>query len=323
MIDLLLPHATWGSPPERPTGSPTYADWLIAFFDRWFTDSPPTRVRLFEAAINLVLGGRSTSEQLGSQPVGDGRHRVGRRRRAGRCPEGGLPGCRSHRLERAARRARRGAGGSGRRRAADRSEGAVRRVPVVPGRRPVRRRALRAQIPPWRRGSGRRRCTARTSTCSSGTFTRRSPTACGGDDLVSANGSARSALDDLGSGLGGAEAVRMLRDSRYSRHVLLLEYLLTCLPGDPEPLRESAGAIPSRGPGPVRRRGRGPDGRRMDGHRLPGCRSGHAGPSGTGPSGRRRAGRSGGRGGRRDGGDSRRPWTRHAAGARCGRRRRS
>ncbi|SDY60468.1 uncharacterized protein SAMN05421684_0592 [Asanoa ishikariensis] len=70
MIDLLLPHATWGSPPERPAGSPTYAQWLIAFFDRWFTDSPPTRVRLFEAAINLVLGGRSTSEQLGLSPSG-------------------------------------------------------------------------------------------------------------------------------------------------------------------------------------------------------------------------------------------------------------
>ncbi|GIF65311.1 hypothetical protein Ais01nite_33460 [Asanoa ishikariensis] len=52
------------------------------------------------------------------------------------------------------------------------------------------------------------------------------------------NGSAPSTLDDLGSGLGGAEAVRMLRDARYSRHVLLLEYLLTCLPGDPEPVRD-------------------------------------------------------------------------------------
>jgi len=70
MIDLLLPHATWASPPARPTGSPTYADWLIAFFDRWFTDSPPTRVRLFEAAIHLVLGGGSTSEQLGLSPFG-------------------------------------------------------------------------------------------------------------------------------------------------------------------------------------------------------------------------------------------------------------
>jgi uncharacterized protein len=70
ILDLLLPHATWDSPPPRPSASPTYAKWLTTFFDRWLDDASSTRVRLFEAAISLVLGGRSTSEQLGLSPSG-------------------------------------------------------------------------------------------------------------------------------------------------------------------------------------------------------------------------------------------------------------
>jgi uncharacterized protein len=70
--DLLLPHANWSSPPERPaTGGPTpHADWLIAVFDRWY-DAPrqETAVRLFEDVIGLVLGGSGRSEQVGLSPV--------------------------------------------------------------------------------------------------------------------------------------------------------------------------------------------------------------------------------------------------------------
>lgn len=71
-IDLLLPHANWENPPWCPDGASAtpYADWLIAVFDRWYAEQSPTRVRLFEDAISLVLGGGSRSEQLGLSPSG-------------------------------------------------------------------------------------------------------------------------------------------------------------------------------------------------------------------------------------------------------------
>jgi uncharacterized protein len=70
-IDLLLPHANWADPPLRPPGSATpYADWLITVFDRWYAAEPSTRVRLFDDAISLVLGGGSRSEQIGLSPSG-------------------------------------------------------------------------------------------------------------------------------------------------------------------------------------------------------------------------------------------------------------
>lgn len=71
-IDLLLPHANWDNPPPRPDGggSTPYADWLIAIFDQWFGASQmPTRIRLFEDLLALVLGGTSRSEQVGLSPV--------------------------------------------------------------------------------------------------------------------------------------------------------------------------------------------------------------------------------------------------------------
>ena len=70
-IDLLLPHQNWDHPPERPGGAPApYADWLIAVFDRWYADRSPVRIRLFDDAVGLVLGGASRSEQLGLSPSG-------------------------------------------------------------------------------------------------------------------------------------------------------------------------------------------------------------------------------------------------------------
>jgi len=70
-IDLLLPHATWANPPARPPGAATpHADWLIAVFDRWYAEPSPPRIRLFDDAISLVLGGSSGSEQIGLSPSG-------------------------------------------------------------------------------------------------------------------------------------------------------------------------------------------------------------------------------------------------------------
>ncbi|MET0424280.1 MAG: FxsB family cyclophane-forming radical SAM/SPASM peptide maturase [Actinoplanes sp.] len=66
-IDFLLPHATWAAPPPRPG---TYADWLIAVFDRWFhAPVRQTRVRLFDDLMVAALGGRVASEVVGTAPV--------------------------------------------------------------------------------------------------------------------------------------------------------------------------------------------------------------------------------------------------------------
>jgi uncharacterized protein len=69
-LDLLLPHANWAVPPDRPAGGTPHADWLIAVFDRWY-DAPrqETGVRLFEDILVLLLGGASRSEQVGLSPV--------------------------------------------------------------------------------------------------------------------------------------------------------------------------------------------------------------------------------------------------------------
>ncbi|MEV4316719.1 FxsB family cyclophane-forming radical SAM/SPASM peptide maturase [Actinocrispum sp. NPDC049592] len=73
IVDFLLPHGNWSAPPpRRAAGDPRtpYADWLIAVFDRWYgVRSQETNVRLFQEIINLVLGGRSRTEQVGASPV--------------------------------------------------------------------------------------------------------------------------------------------------------------------------------------------------------------------------------------------------------------
>lgn len=65
-IDLLLPHATWESPP--PAGAPgraVYGEWLVAFFDAWYDAPPVIGVRLFEETMHALLGGASRSETVG------------------------------------------------------------------------------------------------------------------------------------------------------------------------------------------------------------------------------------------------------------------
>jgi uncharacterized protein len=72
MIDFLLPHGNWSSPPlGRPDSVSTpYADWLIKIFERWY--GSPTRrtgIRLFQEIIHLLLGGASESEAVGITPT--------------------------------------------------------------------------------------------------------------------------------------------------------------------------------------------------------------------------------------------------------------
>lgn len=69
-VDFLLPHGNWTAPPPgRVPGSAAtpYADWLIAVFDRWYhAPRRETGVRLFTEIINLLLGGTTRVEGLGT-----------------------------------------------------------------------------------------------------------------------------------------------------------------------------------------------------------------------------------------------------------------
>ncbi|MGC4845926.1 FxsB family cyclophane-forming radical SAM/SPASM peptide maturase [Micromonospora sp. DT15] len=65
-VDLLLPHATWDHPPQRPGPEPTpYADWLGRIHRRWVDDGRPVSIRMFEA---LRPGGGGT-EAFGLAPA--------------------------------------------------------------------------------------------------------------------------------------------------------------------------------------------------------------------------------------------------------------
>lgn len=70
LVDFLLPHATWDTPPPRPDGSATaYAAWLLAIFDRWTERGRPVPVRLFSSVLSSLSGGPSLTESLGLAPT--------------------------------------------------------------------------------------------------------------------------------------------------------------------------------------------------------------------------------------------------------------
>jgi uncharacterized protein len=72
LIDFLLPHGNWTTPPPGRSGSAgtPYASWLSTVFDAWYgTPRQPTRVRLFEELIHLLFGGASQTEAVGLSPV--------------------------------------------------------------------------------------------------------------------------------------------------------------------------------------------------------------------------------------------------------------
>jgi len=72
-VDFLLPHGNWTSLPPHRNADPTdtsYADWLIPIFHRWYSaPRQETDVRLFHSVMSLLLGGPSTTEALGLDPV--------------------------------------------------------------------------------------------------------------------------------------------------------------------------------------------------------------------------------------------------------------
>ncbi|MFL6114462.1 MAG: FxsB family cyclophane-forming radical SAM/SPASM peptide maturase, partial [Catenulispora sp.] len=74
-VGLLLPHATWDVPPPRPldprTGTPagtSYADWLIAIYERWIADGRPMGIRVFDSISATLRGDAPLSEALGGAP---------------------------------------------------------------------------------------------------------------------------------------------------------------------------------------------------------------------------------------------------------------
>jgi uncharacterized protein len=69
-LDLLLPHATWDSPPTRPAGlAEPYAAWLLRIYQRWASDGRPVPIRLFDSLISAAHHGPSWSEAVGLTPV--------------------------------------------------------------------------------------------------------------------------------------------------------------------------------------------------------------------------------------------------------------
>lgn len=71
VMDFLLPHGTWDSPPpgHSPESRP-YGEWLITVFDRWYgAPVRETRVRLFDEILRMLLGRPSRNEAVGLSPV--------------------------------------------------------------------------------------------------------------------------------------------------------------------------------------------------------------------------------------------------------------
>ena len=66
VLDLLLPHANWSTPPPDSG----YAEWLIEVFERWYSAPvQETQIRLFAELIQLILGGPGAVESLGLAPA--------------------------------------------------------------------------------------------------------------------------------------------------------------------------------------------------------------------------------------------------------------
>jgi uncharacterized protein len=69
-LDLLLPHATWEHPPDRPEGAESpYADWLMQFYRRWVRDGRCVPIRLFRSVLSAARGGPSFTEAIGTDPA--------------------------------------------------------------------------------------------------------------------------------------------------------------------------------------------------------------------------------------------------------------
>lgn len=72
VLDFLLPHGTWDRlPPGKESPESTrHGEWLAAAFDAWI-DGPYRKVsvRYLESILSIMMGGCSTTEAVGPEPV--------------------------------------------------------------------------------------------------------------------------------------------------------------------------------------------------------------------------------------------------------------
>jgi uncharacterized protein len=69
-IDFIWPDFNHDHPPPWPHGM--LAHYFCELFDYWYDELPsPPRIRFFESAMSLMLGGRSECDALGLNPVAD------------------------------------------------------------------------------------------------------------------------------------------------------------------------------------------------------------------------------------------------------------
>jgi uncharacterized protein len=73
VVDFLLPHGNWDSPPpgwDPLAADAPYGTWLAAVFDHWYSISPQRcQVRMFSEIIHAMLGGQAAVETVGLAPV--------------------------------------------------------------------------------------------------------------------------------------------------------------------------------------------------------------------------------------------------------------
>ena len=73
LVDFLLPHGNWTSPPPGRDPSATdapYGMWPSEVFDHWYSLSPQRgQVRMFSEIIHAMLGGQAAVETIGLSPV--------------------------------------------------------------------------------------------------------------------------------------------------------------------------------------------------------------------------------------------------------------
>lgn len=68
--NLLLPDCNYESPPLRPNDDNTiYGKWLYDFYEQWFEGYSHIEIPYFEEIINLMMGGVSSSEEIGAKSV--------------------------------------------------------------------------------------------------------------------------------------------------------------------------------------------------------------------------------------------------------------
>jgi uncharacterized protein len=71
IVDFLLPHGNWSQPPPDLSSEPRYGAWLATVYDRWYgATAREVRVRFFEEIVNLLFGGVSRTEAVGTSPSG-------------------------------------------------------------------------------------------------------------------------------------------------------------------------------------------------------------------------------------------------------------